>query len=134
MEAIIEYLNTDHLRWSWQVFTVVALTLLLNFIVSRVLKRLQQHYSTSTKEWDDALLEAARTPASILILVMGLSWAVVQLVVALSASNNFVSVSNPTLSMIAGPGGYRGIDLIRIGGPLSVLYLLVMLVMVNLVF
>ena len=56
------------------------------------------------------------------------------LVVALAASNNFVSVSNPTLSMVAGPGGYRGLDLLRLGIPLSALYIVVVLLMVNLVF
>ncbi|MFA5684409.1 MAG: SLC13 family permease [Lysobacteraceae bacterium] len=56
------------------------------------------------------------------------------LIVALSASNNFVSVSNPVLSMIAGPGSYRSLDLLRVGLPLSVLYLAVVLLMVNLLY
>jgi di/tricarboxylate transporter len=56
------------------------------------------------------------------------------LIVALCASNNFVSVSNPVLSMIAGPGGYRGRDLLRIGGPLSFLYIGIVLLVVNLMY
>jgi len=56
------------------------------------------------------------------------------LIVALCASNNFVSVSNPVLSMVAGPAGYRGRDLWRIGGPLSLLYILVVVLMVNLLY
>ncbi len=56
------------------------------------------------------------------------------LIVALCASNNFVSVSNPVLSMIAGPAGYRGIDLVKIGGPLSLLYIGVVLLVVNLMY
>lgn len=56
------------------------------------------------------------------------------LIVALCASNNFISVSNPVLSMIAGPGGYRGRDLLRIGGPLSLLYIGVVLLVVNLAY
>jgi di/tricarboxylate transporter len=56
------------------------------------------------------------------------------LIVALSASNNFVSVSNPVLSMIAGPGSYRSLDLLRVGLPLSVLYLAVVLLMVILLY
>ena len=56
------------------------------------------------------------------------------LIVALCASNNFVSVSNPVLSMIAGPAGYRSWDLARIGGPLSLLYIVVVLSVVNLVY
>jgi di/tricarboxylate transporter len=55
-------------------------------------------------------------------------------VVALCASNNLISVSNPVLSMVAGPAGYRGWDLLRIGLPLSVLYIAVSIGMVNLMF
>ncbi len=54
------------------------------------------------------------------------------LIVALCASNNFVSVSNPVLSMVAGPAGYR--DLLRIGGPLSLLYIVIVLVVVNIMY
>jgi di/tricarboxylate transporter len=56
------------------------------------------------------------------------------LIVALSASNNFVSMSNPVMAIIAGPGGYRGLDLWRAGGPLSLGYVVIVLVMVNLIF
>lgn len=43
-------------------------------------------------------------------------------VVALSASNNFLTGSNPVLSMVAGPAGYRLVDLLKVGLPLSALY------------
>jgi di/tricarboxylate transporter len=56
------------------------------------------------------------------------------LIVALCASNNLISVSNPVLSMIAGPAGYRGWDLMRVGLPLSIMYILLAIVMVRLVF
>jgi di/tricarboxylate transporter len=56
------------------------------------------------------------------------------LIVALAASNNFLSASNPVIGMIVGPGGYKPIDLLRVGGPLTVLYLAVILVMVNLLY
>jgi len=56
------------------------------------------------------------------------------LVVALSASNNFLSVSNPVLAMVTGPAGYRQRDLWRSGLPLTLLYLIVVLLMVNLMF
>lgn len=54
------------------------------------------------------------------------------LIVALSASNNFVTLSNPVLPMVTGPAGYTGRDLRRVGGPLSLVYLMVVLLMVNL--
>jgi di/tricarboxylate transporter len=54
--------------------------------------------------------------------------------VALCASNNLISVSNPVLSMVAGPAGYRGLDLVRVGAPLSLLYIAVSIGTVNLMF
>jgi di/tricarboxylate transporter len=56
------------------------------------------------------------------------------LIVALCASNNLISVSNPVLSMVSGPAGYRGIDLLRVGGPLSLAYIVVVIAVVNLVY
>jgi di/tricarboxylate transporter len=56
------------------------------------------------------------------------------LIVALCASNNLVSVSNPVLSMVSGPAGYRGLDLLRIGGPLSLAYIVLVILVVNLVY
>jgi di/tricarboxylate transporter len=56
------------------------------------------------------------------------------LIVALSASNNFLSVSNPVLAMVTGPAGYRSRDLWRTGAPLTLLYLVAVLVIVNLMF
>jgi di/tricarboxylate transporter len=56
------------------------------------------------------------------------------LVVALSGSSNIMTVSNPVISMITGPGGYTSKNLWRIGTPLVVAYLVVMLVGVNILF
>lgn len=56
------------------------------------------------------------------------------LVVALSASNNFMTASNPVISMITGPAGYTTQLLWRIGGPLSLAYAVVTVAMVNLLF
>lgn len=44
------------------------------------------------------------------------------MVVALSASNNFLTGSNPVLAMVAGPAGYRLVDLLKVGVPLSIMY------------
>jgi di/tricarboxylate transporter len=56
------------------------------------------------------------------------------LVVALSGSSNIMTVSNPVISMITGPGGYNSKNLWRIGTPLVLAYLVVMLVGVNILF
>jgi len=61
--------------------------------------------------------------------------AVYALIVAISTSNSFIIASaNPVLTIVAGPGGYRGRDFLRVGLPLTVLMLLVLLIAVNLVF
>ena len=54
--------------------------------------------------------------------------------VALCASNNLISASNPTLSMVMGPAGYRAKDLVKVGLPLSLLYLVVSIAAVKLMF
>ncbi|KRA17890.1 MULTISPECIES: SLC13 family permease [unclassified Lysobacter] len=56
------------------------------------------------------------------------------LIVALSASNNFMTASNPVISMITGPAGYTGKELWKIGAPLSLIYTLIAVLMVNLLF
>ena len=56
------------------------------------------------------------------------------LIVALSASNNLMTASNPVMSMITGPANYTGRDLWRVGGPLSLVYLVVIVVAINLLY
>jgi di/tricarboxylate transporter len=61
--------------------------------------------------------------------------AVYALIVAISTSNSFIIASaNPVLTIVAGPGGYRARDFVRVGLPLTILMLVVMLVAVNLLF
>jgi di/tricarboxylate transporter len=61
--------------------------------------------------------------------------AVYALIVAVSTSNSYVIASaNPVLTIVAGPGGYRAADFIRVGLPLTILMLIITLVSVNLVF
>jgi di/tricarboxylate transporter len=54
------------------------------------------------------------------------------LLVALSASNNFLTASNPVLAMISGPAGYRPRDLWRTGLPLTGIYWVLTVVSVEL--
>jgi di/tricarboxylate transporter len=67
-------------------------------------------------------------------LAVGGNPTVFALIVALSASNNFLSPSNPVLSVIMGPAGFASRDLLKLGLPLTFIYLSVVLAMVNLVF
>jgi len=61
--------------------------------------------------------------------------AVYALIVAISTSNSYIIASaNPVLTIVAGPGGYRARDFLRVGLPLTVLMLAATLIVVNLVF
>ncbi|KAG0736583.1 hypothetical protein G6F24_018287 [Rhizopus arrhizus] len=56
------------------------------------------------------------------------------LIVALSASNNLMTASNPVISMITGPANYTPREMWRVGGPLSLIYTCVVVLMINLMF
>ena len=68
-------------------------------------------------------------------LASGGNPSVYALIVALSVSNTFlITGASPTILVVAGPGGYKPRDFLRVGIPLTLLMLVTMLVMVNLVF
>ena len=67
-------------------------------------------------------------------LATGASPTMYALIVALSASNAFILPTHQVNALIMGPGGYRVADFIRVGTPMSVIFIVVMLTMVNLVF
>ncbi|HET7612253.1 MAG TPA: SLC13 family permease [Rhodanobacteraceae bacterium] len=68
-------------------------------------------------------------------LASGGNPSVYALIVALSVSNTFlIPGASPTLLIVAGPGGYRPRDFLRVGLPLTAVMLVVTLVMVNVVF
>ena len=70
-----------------------------------------------------------------LALASGGNPSVYALIVAMSVSNTFlIPGASPTILVVAGPGGYRQKDFLRVGLPLTVLMLVVMLVAVNLLF
>ncbi|HEX7110993.1 MAG TPA: SLC13 family permease, partial [Mizugakiibacter sp.] len=57
------------------------------------------------------------------------------MLVAVSSSNTFLIPSgHPALMMVAGPGGYRTQDFLRVGLPLTLMILVFTLLTVNLVF
>lgn len=67
-------------------------------------------------------------------LATGGNPAVYALIVGLATSNAFILPTHPVNALIMGPGGYRVKDFIRVGGLMSLVFLSVMLLMVNLVF
>ena len=62
-------------NWVLQVFVVIFLTLLVNLIQRRVLNRLHARLEKNTAYWDDVVVLALRRPLSVLILVVGLGFA-----------------------------------------------------------
>ncbi len=64
----------------------------------------------------------------------GASPAVFALTVALATSNSFLIPTHQVNALIMGPAGYRVADFIRAGGIMTVLFLIVLMVMMNLVF
>ena len=56
------------------------------------------------------------------------------LIVALSTSNSFILPTHQVNALIIGPGGYRVADFVRVGGGMTIIFLVVMLTVVNLVF
>jgi len=70
----IELLASNE-SWILQVFIIVFLTLLIDFIVKRVIKQAELRLQKTRTLWDDALLYAIRSPVSVAIWILGLSFA-----------------------------------------------------------
>jgi di/tricarboxylate transporter len=60
--------------------------------------------------------------------------AVFALTVAIATSNSFLIPTHQVNALIMGPAGYRVVDFMRAGGVMTVLFLVVMMLMMNLVF
>ncbi len=66
-------------------------------------------------------------------LQVGANPAIYALTVAIATSNSFLIPTHQVNALIMGPGGYRVPDFMRAGGVMTVLFLIVMMVMMNLV-
>ncbi len=64
-------------EWVWigSVFLVVFGSLLLDFAQKRILRHLKRGLEVTPNLWDDAILEALRAPLSLLIWLLGLTFA-----------------------------------------------------------
>jgi di/tricarboxylate transporter len=67
-------------------------------------------------------------------LGVGADPAIFALTVALATSNSFLIPTHQVNALIMGPGGYHVRDFVRAGGVMTVLFLVIMMVMLNLVF
>ena len=57
------------------VFIVVFVTVVANFVALYLLGQIVRHIEKTRNYWDDALVLAARKPLSVLIWLLGISWA-----------------------------------------------------------
>ncbi|MFV9616224.1 MAG: SLC13 family permease [Gammaproteobacteria bacterium] len=64
----------------------------------------------------------------------GANPAVFALTVAIATSNSFFIPTHQVNALIMGPGGYRVTDFMKAGGIMTILFLVVMMIMMNLVF
>ena len=77
MTDLITQFEQHHqtLTWVIQAFVVVFVALLLDFVQKRVLIRIYARALVTSNLWDDALVDALRRPLSLLIWVVGITFA-----------------------------------------------------------
>jgi len=66
---------TDGYAWIVQVFLVVFASLVINFFQKRALNKLHVKLQVTQNPWDDVFIESAKRPLSLLIWLLGLSFA-----------------------------------------------------------
>lgn len=71
---LADFLQSDGI-WIVEVFSLVLVTLVVAFVVKRVLQQLLIHAINTKNLWDDALIEASQRPLNWFIWLIGLSWA-----------------------------------------------------------
>ena len=59
--------------WIIQIFTIIFVALLLDFIQKKILRRLQKQLEKTPNLWDDAFIHAVIKPISIIIIVFAIS-------------------------------------------------------------
>lgn len=78
IEKIYGYLpfleKTD--TWILQIFVIVFLALLLDFIQKKILRRVKTQLEKTSNLWDDAFIHAIIKPLSLLIWILGLTIAI----------------------------------------------------------
>ena len=70
---VLNYFRTE--SWIVQVFIIVFVTLLIDWVQKRLLRKLHKNLGRTKNYWDDSLIEAAQRPLTALIWILGLSFA-----------------------------------------------------------
>ena len=71
--TLSEWTGTN--TWVVQVFIVVFITLLADLVKRRLLTQLQQRLSSTRNPWDDDVVQAAARPLTLLIWIVGITFA-----------------------------------------------------------
>lgn len=88
----IQYFKANAL-WITECFAVIFISLLLDFIQRRVTQRFAKTLESTANVWDDAVLESIKKPLSVLIWVLGLSFAT-DIIIANTKTSVFGFVEN----------------------------------------
>lgn len=77
LEKFEHWLNSLGASWglSIEVFSIVLMTLLFDFVTRKLLDRLYKKLELTETPWDDSLVDALRRPATVLIWVTGIALA-----------------------------------------------------------
>jgi MscS family membrane protein len=69
--------NVTGIEYAWviEVFVVVLFVVTTNFLLRRFLNRVHARLQQTNNPWDDAVLDAARRPLSLVVWVIGLTFA-----------------------------------------------------------
>ncbi len=75
IEKLQNYIPFLHATDAWilQVFVIVFIALLLDYIQKKILRRIKNRFEKTPNLWDDAFVHAVIKPLSVLIWVFGLS-------------------------------------------------------------
>lgn len=78
IKEVLEWATGGDATWMMilQVFLVVFAVTVANFVLRRVLARLEARARLTTTPWDEALISAARRPVAVLAWIVGLTFAV----------------------------------------------------------
>ncbi len=75
LKSLITQFNIKDDAWVVQVFVVIFLSLLINVIQVKLLKRIENRLSKNKLKWDDAVIFAVRRPLTYLIWILGITFA-----------------------------------------------------------
>ena len=73
MQKLGDLIGSDH--WAVLAFSVILVSLLIDFVQRKVLSRVQSQTTRTENPWDDAVIEALIKPISLIIWLFGISLA-----------------------------------------------------------